>query len=261
MLNLDRFRPMPAGLKVKNLSGRVEVLLYDDIVFAEPLVRAIGEIEADDIDLRINSRGGSVFEGIAIANAFQRHDARVTAHIDSIAASIASAIPVIAADTIRMAKNARMMIHDPWGIVIGGSDEMRKSADLLDSIGGTLVQAYAERTGQKPEVIQQLMAEETWFTASEAKEIGLADEIDGEKDVEDHFDLSIFNNVPDELKGERAKPSVRAIESALREVGLTQRQAKAVLSGGVSGIRDVVPENRDDEALDEIAKKWLGKFS
>lgn len=259
MLNLNRFGKTPSGLKIKNQGERAEILLYDDIVFAEPFVNELKQIDSEEIDLRINSRGGSVFEGIAIANALSRHKAKVTAYVDSLAASISSVIPVIAADKIIIAKNAHMMIHDPWGIVIGGAEEMRKSAALLDKVGGTIVQAYAERTGETPAVIQQLMRDETWFNADEAKEIGLADEIDGEKEVEDSFDLSIFSNVPDELKNRSVKPSVRAIEKALRDVGLTQREAKAILSNGLPAIRDVEQENRDG-AIEKVAAKYLGAF-
>ena len=98
--------------------------------------------KVDTINLRINSPGGSVFDGVAIYNTLKRHPARLEVDVDGIAASIASVI-AMAGDEIRMAANSMMMIHDPYGMSMGNSDEMRKTADLLDQIKGTIVVNYA----------------------------------------------------------------------------------------------------------------------
>lgn len=258
----DPFARTRSGFKIKNEGDRAEVLLYDEIGFfgvsAKDFVEKFNSIKSADIDLRINSPGGSVFEGLTIANAISRHKANVTVHVDGLAASIASVI-AMSADKIVMAKNAYIMIHDPWGVVIGGAEAMRKEADLLDKVAGTIIQSYVDKTGEKSETIKQLMADETWFTADEAMDIGLADEIEDGKEVEDKFDLSIFSNAPSELINGGVKPSVRAIEKALRDVGLTQREAKAILSNGLPAIRDVEQENRDG-AIENVAAKYLGAF-
>lgn len=258
----DPFVRTRSGFKIKNQAEKAEVLLYDEIGFfgvnAKDFVSQFNAIDADEIDLRINSPGGSVFEGLTIANAISRHRANVTVHVDGLAASIASVI-AMSGDKVVMAKNAYMMIHDPWGIVIGSADDMRKEADLLDKVSGTIIQAYVDKTGEKAEVIKQLMSNETWFTAEEAKEIGLADEVEGDKEIEDKFDLSIFNNVPSSLKGGGGSLNPRALEAALRDAGCSKKDAKAIVAKGLPALGDAESDSRDD--WNRAAKKYLGAFS
>lgn len=80
----------------------------------------------------------------------------------------------MAGDTIEMPENAFMMIHNPWSFAIGGADEMRNTADVLDKIGTGLVSTYAKRTGKSAEEITALLAAETWMTAQEAVDAGFA---------------------------------------------------------------------------------------
>ncbi len=262
----DPFARVSPGLKIRNEGKEAEVLLYDEIGFfgiqAKEFVEQLNGIAAETINLRINSPGGSVFEGLTMANALQRHKARVIVHVDGLAASIASVI-AMSADEVRMAKNAYLMIHDPWGIVVGGADDMRKEAELLDKVGGTIVQAYVDKTGKTPGEIAQLMRDETWFTAEEAEEIGLADVVEESKQVEDKFDLSVFNKVPAALNGGGNELNPRALEAALRDAGCSRKDAKAIVAKGLSGLRDAEPDQRDAddrERLNEIAAQYLGHF-
>jgi len=158
--------------------------------------------KVDTINLRINSPGGSVFDGVAIYNTLKRHPARLEVDVDGIAASIASVI-MMAGDEIRMAANAMCMIHNPMGFSMGGSDEMRKTADLLDQIKGTIVDTYAKRTGEQSAVISALMDDETWFTADEAVRHGFADVITEEQRIAASysFDFSKFKHPPKMLTG------------------------------------------------------------
>ncbi|MCK5219101.1 Clp protease ClpP, partial [bacterium] len=119
---------------------KVEILIYDQIgedwfgdgvqakKFAEEL-RDLGDIET--IELRINSPGGSVWDGNAIYNTLRGHKATVNVTIDGLAASIASVI-AMSGDTITMPENALMMIHNPATIAFGEAEEMRKAANMLD---------------------------------------------------------------------------------------------------------------------------------
>lgn len=137
-------------------------------------LKALGEI--DRLNLYVNSPGGSVFEGIAIHNILKRHPAEVVASIDGMAASIASVV-VMAADTIIIASNAMMMIHDPMGCACGSAADMRKMGEALDKVREQILVSYVERTSGDEQALSDMLTAETWFTAEEAVAAGLADEI------------------------------------------------------------------------------------
>lgn len=131
---------------------------------------------AQQINVYINSYGGSVFEGTAIYNQLKRHPAHKTVYIDGFACSIASVI-AMAGDEIVMPRNALMMIHNMWMGVCGNADELRKAADDLDTINAAGRAAYLERAGEKltEEQLAGMMDAETWLTADQCIEYGLAD--------------------------------------------------------------------------------------
>ena len=131
---------------------------------------------AQQINVYINSYGGSVFEGTAIYNQLKRHPAHKTVYIDGFACSIASVI-AMAGDEIVMPRNALMMIHNMWMGVCGNADELRKAADDLDTINAAGRAAYLERAGEKltEEQLAGMMDAETWLTAEQCIEYGLAD--------------------------------------------------------------------------------------
>lgn len=161
-------------------AGSAEIWLYDEIgrwgisaqQFAQDL-KALGDIK--HVDLRIHSPGGDVFEGIAIYNLLKNHPAKITVHIDGLAASMGSVI-AMAGDTINMPENSMMMIHKPWGIQGGDADDMRQYADLLDKVEGSLVSAY-RRAGLSDDEIKALLKQETWYTGAEAVAAGFADNV------------------------------------------------------------------------------------
>lgn len=180
--------------------GDAEILIYDEIgAFGITAKQFAGDLKAlgkaARITLRINSPGGSVFDGLAIHNSLKRLSAHKTVWIDGIAASIASVI-AMAGDEIVMPENAMMMIHDPAGVVVGAAPDMRAMAEALDRIKGGLVAAYRDRTGKPDDEIERLMADETWMTATEAVAAGFADRVDKPIRATAHFDLSRFRNVP-----------------------------------------------------------------
>lgn len=169
--------------QIKNATEEsADVFIYDVVGDswvggdAATVVKAINGIKAKKINLRINSPGGSVFDGVAIYNALARHSAEVTTYVDGLAASIASII-ALAGKKIVMAENAMMMIHNPWTYTAGDSASLRKEADVLDQVRETLINTYATRTGKERDVIGAALDAETWFTAQEAKDWGLNDEI------------------------------------------------------------------------------------
>lgn len=139
-------------------------------------LKEIGNVKT--INLHINSPGGSVFEGTAIFNMLKNSKAFINVYIDGLAASIASVI-AMAGDKIYMPANAMLMIHNPWVVCEGNANELRKMADDLEKIGNLSTETYVKRSNGKAnaEEIQNLMDEETWLTAKEAVELGLADEV------------------------------------------------------------------------------------
>jgi ATP-dependent protease ClpP protease subunit len=140
---------------------------------------------AKEITVYINSLGGSVMEGIAIYNQLKRHPAHKTVRVDGFACSIASVI-AMAGDTVIMPKNTVMMVHNAWTIAMGNSRELHKAADDLEVINQASRQAYLEKAGDKltEEKLTELLDGETYLTAAQCIELGLADS-HGDDEAED----------------------------------------------------------------------------
>ena len=153
-------------------------------------LKALGNVT--DITVRINSPGGEVFDGFSIYNALKEHPAKVTVHIDGLAASIASVI-AMAGDVVYMGEGAMFMVHSPWTISMGDADDMRQVAEMLDKISVGLVDAYVAGTDQPRDVVEGWMDGETWFTRDEAIEAGLADGNSSDKPTANAWTLSKIN--------------------------------------------------------------------
>ena len=117
-----------------------------------------------------------MFEGISLANALRSHPADVTIQVDGIAASIASVI-AMAGDRVVMQPQAMLMVHDASGLCMGNAHDMADMAALLDKISDNIADAYSEKAGGARDEWRQVMKAETWYTAEEAIEAGLADEM------------------------------------------------------------------------------------
>lgn len=230
----------PSAYKIENKAEESTVYIYDEIgmwgIEAQVFVKDFNAIDSKTIHLRVNSPGGSVFDGTTIYNVIKQHKSKVIAHVDGLAASIASVI-VLAADEVQMADNAFYMIHEPWSIMAGGADELRKEADLLDKVRGTIAKTYMDKSGKDEEEIFALMKEETWMTAEEALENGFIDSIYSPdeataKKTNILFDLTVFNNVPEKLQDTKKEITAREIERILRDAGCSAKQAKGILAEG-----------------------------
>jgi ATP-dependent protease ClpP protease subunit len=157
-----------------------EVWIYDDIGWlgttAQAFARELRDVTADAITVHLNSPGGDAFDGIAIYNSLRDHLATVTVVVDGLAASAASVI-AMAGDKVRMNRGAQMMIHEASGLVIGNAGDMTDFAAVLDKTSQSLAEVYAARAGGTVEDWRTAMRAETWYTAAEAVEAGLADEL------------------------------------------------------------------------------------
>ena len=148
---------------------------------SDDFVQAFSDLRGRDVTIVLNSQGGVVSEGLSIFNQIEAHDGVVTVVIDAVAASIASVI-AMAADRIVMRRKAQIFVHDPWTIAMGNASGFRTVADHLDMLGREIAEVYSERAtlNGKNGAIDYwlaLMKEETWFTAEQALESGLAEEI------------------------------------------------------------------------------------
>lgn len=136
----------------------------------------IDAIDASEIVVSINSPGGNIFDGIAIYNALRAHPARIVTRVDGLAASIASIIAQ-AGDERQMMSGSQLMIHNAWGVSVGDAGDHRKMAEVLDHQNVVIAEIYAQHSGMEASAVLDLMAAETWYTASAAVEAGLADAV------------------------------------------------------------------------------------
>lgn len=182
---------------------QTDVMIFDEIglwgVTAKDFATALKAIPEDHaITVRINSPGGSVFDGYAIFNALKSRAASVTTRVEGLAASMASII-ALAGSKVTAAANSMLMIHNPMAGGTGDSDDLRKVADILDKLTGQLVGIYAAKSGKSEDEVRAAMDAETWFTAAEAKSWGLVDEVTDGVAAVASFDVSRFRNAPQAL--------------------------------------------------------------
>jgi ATP-dependent Clp protease protease subunit len=183
-----------------------ELLIYDDVgpeymgMVSASYVRAeLEKYKGQPVTVRINSPGGYVSEGVTIYNALRRHSdggGKVTVEVDALAASIASYI-AMGGDEILIAENALFMVHRCWGLVMGNAESLRKEALVMDKIDDIIADTYTARSGGDREKFVQLMADETWLTAKESVELGLADAIGQPLNVKAAVKKGRFAKMPD----------------------------------------------------------------
>jgi len=137
-------------------------------------LKNLGE-NVSEIDLRINSPGGDVFDGVAIYNRLKQHKAKINVYVDGLAASIASII-ALAGDEIHIGEGALMMIHLPWTMAIGNRMELDNTVNRLLTVEEQMVSIYQKKTGLNRAEIKAYLEKETWMNADEAIDLGFADE-------------------------------------------------------------------------------------
>lgn len=183
---------------------KLDIILHDVIGFEGSQSKDFHELLADEsinqINIDINSPGGSVTDGLSIYNRLKEHPANIHVKISGVAASMASVI-AMAADEIEMPETALMMIHKPLVPFMMGAnaDKLRETAETLDKMEGSIIKAYDNRMDMGVDEIGNLMRDTTWFSADEAKESGLADVITEEEiEIENYHDFTAFDySVPD----------------------------------------------------------------
>ncbi len=158
-------------MKTIEISG---VIGWD--VYADDIRRQFNEAKNEEIDLRVSSPGGSVWEALGIFNAIREHTKTVTATISDIAASAAAYI-VSAADNIKVFDNSVFMIHNPWSFALGDYRDFAKESEFLDDVAAITAKGFVQKTGKSLSKIRDLMDEETWLFGEKIVEEGFADTI------------------------------------------------------------------------------------
>ncbi len=199
----------PGGFAIRNGANSAEIDIYDDIgwwgVSAEKVRDSLRGITAPQITLRINSRGGDVFDGIAIHNDLVSHPARVSVLVTGLAASAASII-AMAGDEISVPGNAFLMIHNAWTGLAGNRNDFLKMAADLQAIDTALARTYMQRSGLGEAEVVAMMDAETWLDGEAALAKGLATAAPKPESLpaahqapQARLDLSLFSRVPPAL--------------------------------------------------------------
>ena len=187
---------------IQNKAGETaDIYIFDEIgtygVTAQDFISEIKGLKDMPINLRINSLGGDVFDGMAMYNVIKRRESKTTVYIEGIAASIATII-ALGADEVIMAENSLFMIHNAWGGTSGEAKDMRKTAETLDKITSELTDIYVKKTGLSYDALAEMMDEESWLNAQEAFDLGFIDTISDSIKVAAKYDVSKFKNITQE---------------------------------------------------------------
>lgn len=180
------------------------------------IVKELREVEADTINVHINSYGGDVSEGLAIYNTLKNHKAQIVTICDGFACSAASVI-FMAGDVRIINEASLLMIHNPWTRACGNAEEFRKQAEDLDKIAQASINAYMSKVEISEEELKDLLNKETWLTAQECLDMGFATGMEINEDS-DGVSQSAFAIIQSKLI---AKPNATKKE-ATKEIDLEQ---------------------------------------
>lgn len=212
------------GLEIKNMTDvSADLYFYGDIVsdwwgawqnedqYPDAIKNFLSQAEGKDLNIYVNSGGGSVFAGMAIYNMIKRHGEKnkVKVYVDGLAGSIASVIAFAGTEPPEIPSNAFLMIHKPWGAISGNADEMRKMADDLDKIQTGIMNVYEDHLAEGVTIdqVEALVNAETWLDGKEAAKyfnIAQTDAVDYVAAVGDY--LSHTGEIPEKFKSHQKKP-------------------------------------------------------
>lgn len=193
---------------------------------AKRMNAALRSIGQKDVTVKINSPGGSVFEGFAIYNELRQHKAKVTVEVMGIAASAAAYI-AMSGDEIRMGLGSFLMVHNAWGMVVGNRNDLADAIGTLEQIDNAQIDIFEARTGLDRAKIEAFMDAETFLSASDAIKHGFADSLMDAGEA----DTTARASIPADILARRQ------MEFALAKLGM-DRKTRANLINSLSGPRD-----------------------
>lgn len=230
---------------------------YDDSeTSAEYFRQKLNEIpDSDEIELFVNSNGGSVKEGVAIYNMLSRKQCKKTCYIDGFAYSVASVI-CLACDKIIMGLGTSMMIHDMWMTVSGNARQLRKYADDLDVLMESNRQIYLNRAKNlTEEQLIEMMEAETILTPEQCLEYGFCDEI-AQNSIEQNTLLNQQRTLMQQMKVEALnQKSLR--EEMLQFIKNSRNENETTIENNQE---NKPQQSNDDKETEEPKQNLMGSF-
>lgn len=203
------------------------------------------------VDMWISSPGGDVFAAAKIYNSISQYQGgKVTAYVYGLCASAATVI-TMAASEVRMSPTALMLIHNPYTIAIGESEDMKKTAGQLDAVKETIINAYAKRTGMERGELSEYMNQEKAFDATEAIELGFADGLI--ESEQDKFSAAPVSNTAMARFYNSVRDWKLAFQARAEEKQVTQEEDSMTKDAKVPEVVDEIP------AVDEVQDKVEAK--
>lgn len=219
--------------------------------------------ETNELEISVNSFGGSVYTALSIYALLKAHKGPIAFRIDGTAMSAATIITSVPSAKVTMPKGSMMMIHKVSSIAMGNTDDLRKAADDMEKLEENIISIYVEKTGRDADEIREKVNAETYFTAEEAVEFGLADEIDDTLEVENRlcgdvvmcnglqFDAKHFAHIPEDfLKAEMPQASAQ-IENPKEEKPMDFETLKAEFANEIEAIRIEAMEQARLEGIEQ----------
>lgn len=239
-------------LKVKNeTSESAELYIYGTIIddedvtwakywgeditgykFPTELREQLDSLKGKELTLYINSYGGSIPAGVAMANMIKRHDAKTTAIVDGYCCSIATQI-FFSANECKMPANSWLMIHKPWGYAEGDANFMRKTAEILDNLQSGLEEEYRRKSKVEDAEVHNMVENETWLTGTEAAEKFKIELLDATKTLNCVGNIeklkAIAKKIPPSLNFIPEEKNTPPKEIDWSEIEITLARAKGVM--------------------------------
>lgn len=239
-------------MKNINIKGPIvpsdEKWIYDifdiEATCAKDVTDVLKNANGEDIQLTINSPGGDVYTASEIYTELKDYDGYVESRIVGVAASAASVIAM--AGKVKMSPTAQMMIHNASTIAIGDHNEMDRTSNFLKSVNKSISTSYQQKTGLSEEELLNLMDEETWMDAEEAKEKGFVDEIMFEDAPRAVASLPgvLPKNVIDKMRTNALKQPEKVTLEDIKNVVAEMK-------------REIVNELKNEEKQKPVKNNWL----
>jgi ATP-dependent protease ClpP protease subunit len=169
-------------------------------VTPQQIVDELKAANGEPIEVNINSNGGDVAGGLAIANALKGYKGEVTCNVLGLAASMASVI-ACAGKRLCMGQGAFLMIHNPWTVTMGNAEDLRKDAATLDKMRDSIVTFYQSKSTKTADELKELMDAETWISREMANDFGFeVEDYEGELKAAASLSRRAFAKAPDAAK-------------------------------------------------------------
>lgn len=216
------------------------------------IVKELQGLEADKLNVHINSYGGDVSEGLAIYNVLKNSQIKITTHCDGFACSAASVI-FMAGDERIMNSASLLMIHNAWSRVSGDANEFRKKAEDLDKITQASINAYMSRVKITEDELKEKMDKESWLTAEEALTDGFATQIMEEND--DGVSQAAFAAIREKLL---AEPTGIATAQVLEAEAIDTEEIAGKIAGKVV---EALQKEKQKTEKQETSTGWGAFFN